>query len=123
MLGSNNCLCYCRNEYLFYVVDPMMNTTIAELEIDSDYWLEHIHVDAKYQKKGIGSKLIEYANKFALREGGLEYGIAICVSTGVNTRYRLTDEGVALINSCIRKKILLEDQVFNSVPQSPSECF
>jgi GNAT superfamily N-acetyltransferase len=121
MLGSFDFLCYCRNEYTFYVIDPRTNSTIAELEIDSDHWLEHVHVDAPYQKHGIGAKLIYFANQHALLESNNRFGIAICVGTSVNTRYRLTNEGAALINSCIRNGILKDEQTFYETPQSPGE--
>jgi hypothetical protein len=119
MLGSVNCLCYCRNDYLFYVVDPTTNMTIAELQLDSDHWMEHVHVDSEYQKRSIGSKMVFYANQFCLQEGTQEHGIAICVGVVFNTRYRLTGEGAALVNSCLRKGILKDEQVFYETPPSP----
>jgi histone acetyltransferase (RNA polymerase elongator complex component) len=117
MLGSINLLCYCRNEYFFYVIDPATNSTIAELQMDSDHWLEHIHVETSYQRRGIGTNLIKFANHFALQEGG-NNGIAICVGVDINTRYRLSTEGAALINDCIKKGILQEEQTFHETPPS-----
>jgi hypothetical protein len=120
-MGSINCICYCRNEYMFYAVDPTINSTIAELEIDSDHWLERVWVDGGHQRRGIGTNLVRFANQFALHEGGQEYGITVCTSLSENSRYRLTGEGAALVNSCIRRGILRDEQTFDDGPPSPGQ--
>jgi GNAT superfamily N-acetyltransferase len=123
LLGSVDFLCYCRKEYLFYVVDPATNITVAELEVDSDHWLEHVHVEYGYQRRGLGSRLIHYANQFCLQEGEQEHGMTICVGVSVNTRYRLTEEGAALANACLRKGILQQEQMFYETPPSPGAFY
>lgn len=89
-------------------------TCIATAIIDDDSALEHINVETAFQHQGIGRRLIQFITKHAPQ---------FYVFTGVehNSRYRLTEEGAALIKSCQRKKILQHDQVIETtVPQSPS---
>ena len=89
-------------------------THIATASIDSDSALTHVSVDSLFQKQGIGTQLIRFINKHAPQfhvYAGVEH----------NSRYRLTQEGAALIQSCQRKSILDEEQVIlNIVPTSPS---
>ncbi len=89
-------------------------THIATASIDSDSALTHVSVDLLFQKQGIGTQLIRFINKCAPQfhvYAGIEH----------NSRYRLTQEGAALIQSCQRKSILDEEQVIlNMVPTSPS---
>lgn len=89
-------------------------THIATASIDSDSALTHISVDSLFQKQGIGTQLIRFINKHAPQfhvYAGIEH----------NSRYRLTQEGASLIQSCQRKGILDDEQVIlNTVPTSPS---
>ena len=90
-------------------------TPIAIASIDSESALTHISVDSLFQKQGIGTQLIRFIHKHAPQfhvYAGIEH----------NSRYRLTHEGAALIQSCQRKGILDDEQVIlNMVPTSP--CF
>lgn len=89
-------------------------TRFEHNSIDSDSALTHVSVDSLFQKQGIGTQLIRFINKHAPQfhvYAGVEH----------NSRYRLTQEGAALIQSCQRKGILDEEQVIlNIVPTSPS---
>ncbi len=117
MIESHKFFCYCRNELYFFVVDPQIDNVIAELDLDEDYWLEHIHVEAAYQRRGIGMHLIQVANKYTYTQGSK--GINVCVGVGENSRYRLTNEGAALITACRNKNILNEEQIFyESIPSA-----
>ena len=89
-------------------------THVATASIDSDSALTHISVESFFQKQGIGTQLIRFIHKHAPQfhvYAGIEY----------NSRYRLTQEGAVLIQSCQRKGILDYEQVIlNIVPTSPS---
>lgn len=88
-------------------------THIATASIDSDSALTHVSVISLFQKQGIGTQLIRFINTHAPQfhvYAGVEH----------NSRYRLTQEGAALIQSCQKKGILEEEQVIlNMVPMSP----
>ena len=89
-------------------------TRIATASIDSDSALTHISVDSLFRKQGIGTQLIRFINTHAPQfhvYAGIEH----------NSRYRLTQEGAALIQSCQRKGILDDEQVIlHMVPTSPT---
>lgn len=80
---------------------------IGHAEVDSRYegdetkWLHHIAVNARYQKRGIGTKLIELAKNHLDLER-FPYGGA---DQNPDDFY-LTEEGAALLSSCARKGII-----------------
>lgn len=86
---------------------------VATAMVDSDSALEHVSVENLFRRQGIGKNLIRFINKHDTQFhvfGGVEH----------NSRYRLTEEGAALIQSCQRAGILDEEQVILSfVPNSP----
>ncbi len=89
-------------------------TKIANATIDSDSGLEHIYVEAAFRRQGIGKQLIRFINKCAPQ-------LHIFAGTEHNSRYRLTNEGAALIQACERDGILKHEQVnIDQVPPSPS---
>jgi len=86
---------------------------VARAIVDSNSSLEHISVEPLFQRQGIGKNLIRFINK---------HDTQFHVYAGIenNSRYRLTQEGAALIRSCEEAGILDEEQVIlNFVPQSP----
>lgn len=89
-------------------------TEIARAIVDENSALEHISVESLFRRQGIGKTLILFINKHVPKFvvfGGTEH----------NSRYRLTEEGAALIHACERAKILKYDQIIEStVPPSPS---
>jgi hypothetical protein len=81
--------------------------------VDSNSALTHIHVGENFRRQGNGKQLIRFINKHDTQFhvfAGVEY----------NSRYRLTEEGAALICTCQRAGILADDQVILDVPSSPS---
>ena len=89
-------------------------TCVATAIVDSDSSLEHISVEALFRRQGIGKKLIRFINK---------HDSQFHVFTGIehNSRYRLTEDGAALVHACQRAGIIQYDQIIEAtVPQSPS---
>jgi GNAT superfamily N-acetyltransferase len=88
-------------------------TLVAHAKVDEESALEDISVDDKFRRKGIGKALIRFINK--LDSQFFVYGGTYC-----NSRYRLTEEGAALIQACEQSKILKHDQIIEfTVPSSP----
>lgn len=69
-------------------------------EEDPEYWLYEIEVDGSMQRQGIGSHLIRLCVA--------RFGIKFKFPTSGNSKlkYFLTTEGAALMNSCVRKRIV-----------------
>jgi len=95
---------------LYEMIDPFDDNVIATAETE-DFWLTHIVVDKKYQRCGLGTSLIKFINKNTDKKL-----LIPAQAQGHMHRYYLSQEGARLINSCIRKKILLEEQCFHEVP-------
>lgn len=86
-------------------------TRVATAKIDNDSALEHIAVEPLFRRQGIGitlMKFIKQCDPQLYAYGGVEY----------NSRYRLTNEGAALINACIQKGILKDEEILPNVPDS-----
>ena len=65
------------------------------------------------QHQGIGTQLIRFINSHAQQ-------FHVCAGIEHNSRYRLTQEGAAIIQSYQRKGILDDERVIlNVVPMSP----
>lgn len=94
----------------YKIVDPFDNKVIAEAEIE-DFWLSHITVKSKYRRSGIGTSLIKFINRHTRKKL-----LIPAQAQGHMHRYYLSHEGAGLINSCRRKKILLDEQCFHEVP-------
>jgi GNAT superfamily N-acetyltransferase len=76
---------------------------IGLIKID-DGWLSFIEVDPDHQKRGIGSRLIRLAKSHFH-----DFKIA-CVRDSSAYMYSLTPEGINLIKSCLRKRIIARSQ-------------
>lgn len=113
-LKSRKDLCYYHTDfYRYFAIDPINNRTIAELELDDGYILQHVHVLESYRRQGIGLWLVRLANQTT------EGRFLACSNVSYNSRYRLTTEGAALISACQAKKIILPEQIFGEPMQSP----
>lgn len=113
-LKSRKGLCYYRTDfYHYFVIDPIKRRAVAELELDDEYVLQHVHVSENYRRQGIGLWLVKLANQ------ATEGRLLVCSNISYNSRYRLTTEGAALISACQAKKIILPEQVFDEPMQSP----
>ncbi len=130
---TKNGYCYCASsdftEYAVYTTHDRFvrfrdqeifitrGTRIAEAKTDSDSALEHISVDERFRRQGIGKNLIRFINKHDQQfhvYAGVEY----------NSRYRLTEEGAALIRACEDSGILNNEQVIlGTVPCSPDSLY
>jgi GNAT superfamily N-acetyltransferase len=111
----------------FYAMDSTLgkNVWIAEAtlhyEPDTDqFWLNHISVDTDYQKKGIGTNLLRAIIKY-LKETDDILMIPATNQKNDDGLY-LTTEGAALINSCIRKKIIKHEQCLRDFTPTPMDC-
>lgn len=94
-----------------------LGKVIATASVDEDSALTHIEVKEGFKRKKIGSHLIYFMKSVCPQF--LIYG-----GTQNNSRYRLTTDGAALVQYCLSKKILNEDQVIkNEVPMSPSYLY
>lgn len=82
-------------------------TCIATAIIDDNSSLEHISVEALFRRQGIGKKLIRFINK---------HDTQFHVFTGIehNSRYRLTEEGAALIHACQHAGIIQYEQIIEA---------
>lgn len=103
------CLSY--SEY--DAIDLMTGKTTATALIEND-WLSHIEVKENYRRRGIGTHLMRaivktIKKKFHIPAEGLPG----------HTSYYLMEEGAALINSCLRKGIIDEEQCMLEPPSTP----
>ena len=99
-----------KNEKVFMPAGSL----VASATVDNDSALTHISVETAFRRQGIGKQLIRFINK---------HDTQFHVYAGVahNSRYRLTEEGAALIHACQSSGILDDEQVIPStVPCSPS---
>ncbi len=101
---------YCITYNDYYVRDALTGKNVGEATIEND-WLQNISVEPNYQRQGIGTNLIRaiaqtMGGNFLIPSKGLP-GL---------TSYYLSEEGAALINSCLRKKIIKEEQCLVDVP-------
>jgi len=101
---------YCTTWDDYAAFDVKTGKTIGRAVLEND-WLQTIDVDAAHRKNGIGTNLIKaivntIGNKFHIPTKGLP---------NINA-YFLTTEGAALINSCLRKGIITEEQCMLDVP-------
>ena len=88
-------------------------TSVATATIDDDSALENIAVEAGFRRQGVGKHLIHFINKH-------DKQFHVYAGTEHNSRYRLTQEGAALIRACQREGVLDdEDVILGSVPPSP----
>jgi hypothetical protein len=115
-LGSRGGFCYYRTEFSHYfVIEPATRQKVGELELDDDYFLQHLWVSEPHRRRGIGTNMVRFANHVK--------PITVCIDTSYNSRYRLTNEGVALIRACQAKGILQDEQLFDEPMQSPDYGF
>lgn len=112
---SRNGLCYYRQNFeWFFVVDPETGSKVCELELDDNYWLTRVETKPHFQKKGIASWLMRCANKVT------EGRVLISMGKEFNSRYRLTEEGMKLVVSCLRRDIIKEEQLSQESLPSPA---
>lgn len=88
---------------------------VATATVDDNSALTHISVKEPFRRQKIGAQLIRFIKhccpKFIVF-GGTEH----------NSRYRLTQEGAALMEYCVSNKILSPTQVIvGNVPESPQK--
>ena len=100
--------------YSFHAYCAKSHRRVATAEVDDGYYLEHIEVKPDYRRRGIGLQLIRSANI------ALKGKLVVCGGIDQNSRYRLTNEGAALINACLDKGLLKDDQVIPDLPTSPT---
>ncbi len=68
-------------------------------ETTSVYELYSMNVDSSYQRSGIGTEIIKLGEKYYIN-------VSYPHDTGDKNANHLSNEGKALIDSCIRKKII-----------------
>ena len=130
---TKNGYCYCASsdftEYAAYTTHDRFirfrdqeifiarGTRVAEAKTDSDSALEHISVDERFRRQGIGKYLIRFINKH-------DQQFHVYAGVEHNSRYRLTEEGAALIRACENSGILNDEQVIlSTVPCSPASLY
>ena len=113
-LGTYGPCCYYSNsdylDYIAYCIMPVFfGIKAGELEVDNDGFICNIDVETNLQKHGIGTQLVSLANR---------YKRLLVLAAPLNSyRYiqpaqrELTAEGMRLMESCIRNKILKRDQL------------
>ncbi len=101
----------CDSEYKHFIAcTPDVNCfKVGELEIEDD-WFAHINVDARFQRKGIGTMLTRLANQHV---SNLKFP---CLGVDGVSDYYLTDDGAALVNYCRAAGYIQESQCVHSVP-------
>lgn len=105
---------YCITYNDYYVRDALTGRDVGEAVMEND-WLQNIEVIPEYQKQGIGTNLM----KAIVKTLGKDFLIPAKGQPGI-TSYYMTDAGAALINSCLRKNIITEEQCLVDVPLTPS---
>lgn len=110
-LGRKGKFCYYRDEefYEYKTYDPQTGRKAGELSLDDEHFLTGIYVEAGYQRQGIGTNLMNFANITNMSAKGSR--LIIAVGQEYNSRYRLTDQAMALAQSCVQKGILDHDQL------------
>lgn len=88
--------------------------TLEYTELESEeVWLADIDVKESHQKKGIGSELI----RLAVEMHGDDFKVPLTVGHhGDRFEYYLSEEGNALIYSCLRKNYLSMEKHCNATP-------
>jgi GNAT superfamily N-acetyltransferase len=78
-LGRKDKFCYYRDEefYEYHAYDPQTGRKIGELTLDDEHFLTGIYVDAAYQRKGIGTNLLNFANITNMSAKGARLIIAV----------------------------------------------
>lgn len=105
---------YCITYNDYYVRDALTGQNVGEAVMEND-WLQNIEVISEYQKQGIGTNLM----RAIVKTLGKDFLIPAKGEPGI-TSYYMTDAGAALINSCLRKKIITEEQCLVDVPLTPT---
>ena len=78
----------------------------GEILISEDGWLNHVAVSDRYQKMGIGTRLVQLAvNHLNLRR-------IPCVTENDDYEYSLSAAGEQLVLSCIKQGIITENMCF-----------
>tara|TARA_R110000868_G_scaffold380784_5_gene647074 strand:+ start:11183 stop:11794 length:612 start_codon:yes stop_codon:yes gene_type:complete len=122
LLGAERGICYFRDPefYHYYAYEPVSQRRVGELELDDEHALINIKVRQDFRLRGIGKKLVYFANKTNLGRHQ-EARLIVFAGQAHNSRYRLTAEGHALIHSCLRHRILQHDQVIAESMRSPTQ--
>lgn len=113
-LGRKGKFCYYRDTefYEYYAYDPQTGRKVGELSLDDEHFLTGIYVEVPYQRRGIGTALINFANITNMSAKGSR--LIISIGQEYNSRYRLTHEAMQLANACVTKGILDHDQLLNA---------
>lgn len=100
----------------FKELEDSMRTSIANAQVDGEGALSFISVKESYRRQGIGTEIIRFINERMPEKDFIIFG-----GQEHNSRYRLTEQGMNLIMSCLRKRIIQPRQfIGNEVPRSPS---
>jgi GNAT superfamily N-acetyltransferase len=112
---SKDIIYYCTTYSDYFAFDIISGRTIGKAVLEND-WLQTIDVEPAYQKKGIGTNLIKAITKTI----GKKFHIPSKGVLGEHSYY-LTYEGSRLINRCLDKKIILQEQCMLDVPPRTPE--
>ena len=103
---------FCGNEITAHLLSDHSQVgqlLIMEGEEDEEYcWLSRIEVSPMHQRKGVGSNLVQVAQKF------LPLFLIACVKESAAYTYCLTPDGEALIKACLKKWIIKQSQLKGS---------
>jgi GNAT superfamily N-acetyltransferase len=88
---------------------------VASAEVDDDSALINIEVHKDFRRQGIGTRLIKFMNKVCEQ-------FHVYLDKSHNSRYRLTEEGAALIYSCEKHAEILDHTqiIETTIPPSPT---
>ncbi len=109
----NNIMYVCISYDEYHAMDLITNRKVGHVLIQDD-WLTDIEVDTNYRRQGIGTNLI----RAVVKTIGNDFHIPVEGCRRLNSYY-LTDEGAALVNSCIKKGIINDEQCMLEPPRTP----
>jgi maltose O-acetyltransferase len=74
ILNNQVYIAVCSDEILGFssVVEVINPSYVNDVYIKKGFWLDHLFIDPQYLNKGIGTKLIEYTQKYCREKGILE---------------------------------------------------
>jgi hypothetical protein len=107
---KDNIMYYCSTWNDYAALDILTGKVVARAILEND-WLQTIDVDENYRRRKIGSNLM----KAIVKTLGNNFHIPSRGTLGI-TSYYLTTEGAALINYCLDKGIVKDEQCMLDVP-------
>lgn len=99
------------NDQKYLAIELETNLIVGNMRLNEE-WLEYIGVAERYHRRGIGANLIRMAV--------LRYGRSFklpCRGVFREHKYYLSVEGAALAKSCVRQRIVMQEQCEHKVPQ------